>query len=159
VSAIVAVIASVLRGRSLVRFGPFRITAASFAISGALQAVEWLLLRYHPHVAASLIYLHVVAFGAILLSGFWSVMNESFDPRSAKGTFSSIAGMGTLGGLIGGVLAERVAAWFSPSAVVLVLAFLHFLCAMLLWWGFPPASPATGFGAKNKPSTIPQALQ
>ena len=101
-AALVAVISSVLRGRTLVRVGPLRITALSFAVSGILQAAEWLLLQYHPRVAACVIYLHVVAFGTILLSGFWSLMNESFDPRSAKSIFGRIGGMGTLGGLAGG---------------------------------------------------------
>ena len=63
-------------------------------------------------MAACIIYLHVVAFGAVLLSGFWSLMNETFEPRSAKELFGRISGMGTLGGLCGGLLAERVAAWF-----------------------------------------------
>ncbi len=37
-AALAAVISSFLRGRTLVRFGPFRITAASFAASGVLSA-------------------------------------------------------------------------------------------------------------------------
>ena len=40
-------------------------------------------------------------------------------------------------------MAERVAALFSPQAVILVLAMLHLLCAGLLWMAFPP-KPATG---------------
>ena len=138
VAAIAAVVISVLRGRTLVRFGPFRITPISFAASGVLHSFEWLFLRYSTHVAACAIYLHVVAFGAILLSGFWSVMNESFDPRSAKTIFGRISGMGTLGGLCGGLLAERVAALVSPSAVVVALAILHMTCGCLLWRAFPP---------------------
>src|SRR5205807_8756583 len=47
VAALAAVIFSVLRGRTLVRLGPQRITAISFAVSGVLQAAEWLLLQYH----------------------------------------------------------------------------------------------------------------
>jgi hypothetical protein len=142
-AAAVAVISSVLRGRTLVRVGPQRITAMSFAASGVLQAAEWGLLQYHPRAAACLIYLHLVAFGAILLSGYWSLLNESFDPRSAKQIFGRISGMGTLGGLAGGLMAERIAAWVSPSAVVLALAILHVACACLLWRAFPHA-PAAG---------------
>jgi hypothetical protein len=148
-AAIAAVVFSFARGPMLVRLGPFRITPVSFAMSGVLQAAEWLLLRYHPRVAACVIYLHIVAFGAVLLSGFWSVMNESFDPRSAKSLFGRISGMGTLGGLCGGLLAERVAAWFSPSAVVLVLALLHVACAGLLWRAFP--APAVARTAVPQP--------
>jgi len=50
------------------------------------------------------------AIGPMLGSGFWLVASERFDPRSAKKRFGQIAGVGTLGGLMGGLLAERVAA-------------------------------------------------
>jgi hypothetical protein len=158
-AALVAIISSVLRGRTLVRVGPFRVTAISFAVSGALQAFEWLLLQYHPHVAACLIYLHVVAFGAILLSGFWSLINEFFDPRSAKLVFGRISGWGTLGGLAGGLLAERVAAWVSSSAVVLLLAVLHLLCAGLLWRAFPMTAVGGKKADHPNPTTVAGAVR
>jgi AAA family ATP:ADP antiporter len=157
VAAIAAVIASVLRSRTLVRLGPFRITAVSFAVSGVLQVGEWLLLPYFPRIAACGIYLHVVSFGAILLSGFWSLMNEFFDPRSAKQIFGRISGMGTLGGLCGGLLAERVAAWASSSAVVLALATLHLVCAALVWRAFPSTIAAKRAGPSRK-TTVAEAV-
>ena len=75
-AALAAVVISFWRGRTLVRFGPFRVTAVSFAASGVLQVAERMLLRYQPRMAACAIYMHVVAFGAVLLSGFWSVINQ-----------------------------------------------------------------------------------
>ena len=60
-------------------------------------------------------------------------MNESFEPRSAKELFGRLGGIGTLGGFCGGLLAERVAAWFGAADVVLLLAILHLGCAGLLW--------------------------
>jgi hypothetical protein len=156
-AAALSILSSLKRGRTLARIGPQRITAMSFAASALLHALEWALLPHHPRIAACAIYLHVVAFGAILLSGFWSLMNESFDPRSAKQVFGRISGMGTLGGLMGGVLAERVAAWISPAAVVLALAILHLLCAGLLWRAFPHTQPREGNEAAG--STAIQALR
>jgi hypothetical protein len=138
-AALVAVISSILRGRT--RAGPLQVTVLSLAASGVLQAGEWLLLQFHPRLAACVIYLHVVGFGAILLSGFWSVLSEHFDPRVAKRVFGRINGMGNLGGLAGGLMAERVAAWMSTSGVVLALAILHLTCAFVLWRGFRRASP------------------
>jgi hypothetical protein len=158
-AALVAVISSVLRGRTLVRVGPQRITAISFAASGFLQAGEWLLLQYHPHIASCVIYLHVVAFGAILLSGYWSLMNEAFDPREAKRTFGQISGMGTLGGLAGGILASRVAASVSVPAVVLMLALLHLLCAALLWRAFPRNTAAARDFAARSTATATDAIR
>lgn len=68
VSAIAAVAVSVVGSRTLVRFGPHLVTPLSFALSSVFQFAEWLLLGYRPHIAACAIYLHVVAFGALLLS-------------------------------------------------------------------------------------------
>ncbi len=133
VAAIAAIAVSVVGSRTLVRLGPQRVTPAAFTVSSVLQFAEWLLLSYSPRITACVIYVHVVAFGAVLLSGFWSVMNESFEPRSAKELFGRISGMGTIGGLCGGLLAERVAAWFGAAAVVLLLTVLHLACAGLLW--------------------------
>lgn len=144
VAAIASVAASALSSRILVRFGPRRLVPASFALSSVLQFAEWVLLRASPRLAACIIYLHVVAFGAVLLSGFWSAMNESFEPRSAKQLFGKIGGMGTLGGLCGGLLAERVAAFFGAAEVVVLLALLHMLCAGLLWRAFPWNGPLHG---------------
>src|SRR5262249_25994399 len=115
--------------------------------------VEWLLLGRDPRVAACVIYLHLVAFGAALLSGFWSLLNESFEPRSAKESFGRIAGMGTLGGLLGGVLAERIAAWFGPVDVVLALAVLHLACGGLLWGALRSRARATGQPAETARET------
>lgn len=115
VAAIGAVAMSMLGSRMLIRLGPNRMTAFSFALSGVMQVAEWMLFGYRPRIAACLIYVHVVAFGSVLVSAFWSLMNESYEPRSAKTVFGKISGSGTLGGFLGGLLAERVAALFSAQ--------------------------------------------
>jgi ATP/ADP translocase len=137
VAAITAIAASIVFSRMSVRLGPHRVATVSFALSSLLQFAEWLFLGYNTRVVACLIYLHVAAFGAVLLSLFWSVMNESFEPRSAKAVFGRVSGIGTLGGFCGGLLAERVAAWFGTGDVILLLAALHLACAGLLWRGAP----------------------
>jgi len=136
-AAIAAIAASVVGSRISVRFGPHRFAPVLFALSSLVQFAEWFVLGYSPRVAACVIYLHVAGIGAVLISLFWSLMNESFEPRSAKGIFGRVSGVGTLGGFVGGLLAERVAAWFGARDVVLLLAFLHLACAGLLWRGAP----------------------
>ena len=81
----------------------------------------------------TLVYLHLVGFGAILLSGFWSITNEYFDPREAKLYFGRIAGAGTIGGVVGGLLAERGAALFGVDALLLLLAALYLAAGVTLW--------------------------
>jgi hypothetical protein len=161
-AAITSVAVSMLGSRMLVRIGPHRIVPVSFLLSSVLQFAEWLVLGYGPRMAACLIYLHVVAFGAVLLSGFWSVMNESFDARSAKELFARVSGMGTLGGFCGGLLAERVAAWFGAANVVLLLSALHLACAGLVWWAFPSqpnANPRRPEGGQVREISAIDAVQ
>ncbi len=131
-AAVMAVTTGLASSRLLSRVGPARVVPALYGASCLLQFGEWLLLDYHPRAAAVLVYLHIVSLGSVLLSGFWSLMNEHYDPRAAKRSFGQIAGMGTLGGILGGLAAERVAAWLSSDSVLLYLALLHLLCAFAL---------------------------
>ena len=61
-------------------------------------------------------------------------MNEHYDPRSAKRAFGKIGGARTFGGVVGGLLAERVAAMGSIYALILVTAILHLGCSAALYW-------------------------
>ncbi len=118
--------------RLMGRFGPLRIVPIGFFLSSILHITEYLHVGEHPAQWSLVIYFHIVALGAVLLSGFWSLMAELFDPRAAKHFFGRIAGFGTLGGIAGGLLAERIAALSSATAVLLLLAFLHLACSMIL---------------------------
>jgi hypothetical protein len=52
-----------------------------------------------------------------------------FDPHTAKKHFGRIGGAGTLGGLAGALLAERVATVVDAPAILIPLAALNFACA------------------------------
>ena len=158
-AAVTGLALSFVQARVLVRVGPNRIMAICLALSSGLHCAEWLLLGSHSRIAACILYVHVVAFGSILLSGFWSVMNESFDPRAAKAAFGRIGGFGTLGGLCGGLMAERVTAWFSAPSVVFLLAILHLCCAALVWRGFPSNRSAPESSLSSSESTVPDAVK
>ncbi len=109
----------------LSRHAPSRIVPWAFVLSAALQLGEWRLLSANPHVAAVLIYLHFVALTAVLLSGFWSVTNETIDPHTAKRRFGQIAAAGTAGGLTGGLIVASL----GTGSVLLWLAGLHIVGA------------------------------
>jgi HEAT repeat protein len=79
------------------------------------------------------VYLHYAAFGGLLISGFWSFLNERFEPRAAKRELGRITAAGTIGGLFGGILSERVGGWFSVTAMLPILAAIHVVCALLMW--------------------------
>ncbi len=127
-SGLLSILAVGLVSVLLARMGPARLIPRMFALSASMFVAEWQLLHYHPLPAAVLIYLHMSVFGLILISGFWSVVNERFDPHTAKRSIARIAAAATLGGVIGGVGAERVTAILDLPSMLLVLSSLHVLC-------------------------------
>ena len=86
VTAAIVVAAVPLWSRLMTRVGPRAMVPAGFLLSAAAHAGEWLLSQRETWVAA-LIYVHVAGFGALLLSGFWSLISELFDPREARTSF------------------------------------------------------------------------
>jgi len=136
-AAIVSVLFGLGFARLLARYGPTRLVPAAFAVGSLMHLAEYAVLRGADEavraVVITLVYLHLVGFGAILLSGFWSVTNEYFDPREAKLYFGRIAGAGTIGGVVGGLLAERGAALFGVDALLLLLAALYLAAGVTLW--------------------------
>ena len=131
-AAAFSVLLSLLNGRFLRRTAPRSALPWTLGASGALQLAECWLLRVDPMVASIVIYLHMAGVGAVLLSTFWSMLNEEFDPREAKRQFGRIAAGGTAGGLLGGVAAERAVAWSGAPALMLLLAALHLGCGVFL---------------------------
>jgi AAA family ATP:ADP antiporter len=127
-----AVLFSLLNGTLIRRLGPRFILPWALGVSGVVQISEWWLLGVSPGIAVIVIYLHMAAVGAVLLSTLWSMLNEEFDPREAKSKFGRIAAAGTIGGLAGGIVAERTVAWSGAPALMLELAALHLLCAGFL---------------------------
>ena len=129
--------------RAMPRLSPQRLVPWGFGISGVLLLAEWGMISVSPRIAAVAFYLHLAVVGAFLISGFWSVINERFDPRTAKKRISRIAGAATVGGLAGGIVAERVAVLLSVSTMLPLLALMHFFCA----WRLGVLRPLPGSGS------------
>jgi hypothetical protein len=129
-AAVLALVAVLASGRLMVRFSPARVVPAAFYTSALLFVLEWLLLARWPAATAFLIYLHIVAFSAILSSGFWSVVSERFDPHAARAVVSRITLGGSLGGLLGGLFGWQLASSTSVPSVLWLLAVLGALAAL-----------------------------
>ncbi len=138
VAAVAAILAVFTMSRPLSRFGPGRVVPTLFAASAVLMLPEWVLVASAPSIGAVVFFVHFTALGALLVSGLWSVVNERFDPRTAKRAVGGIAAAGTAGGLAGGLLGWLVSALPSatgmrPILIMLpLLAALHLACAGLL---------------------------
>jgi AAA family ATP:ADP antiporter len=127
-AAVLAILAAQASGRLLSRFGPGRMVPILLAASAVLFVVEWLLLGAWPRAAAALLYLHSGVLGGIAISAFWSLLNERFDPHSAKPLMARVAAASTFGGFVGGVTAERVAAVFSQATLLPILSLVGGIC-------------------------------
>jgi hypothetical protein len=104
---------------------PYLFLASALGLLG-----EWAVSVVAPRPAAVLLYVHVAVVSPILISTFWSHVNEQYDPFTAKRAVARIAGGGTAGGLIGGVLTWRASSIMSLRSAILALAVLNVLCVV-----------------------------
>ena len=117
--------------RLLARYGPGRLGPPVFLVSAGLVAALWAMAGVAPQVVAVLLWLHVAVVAPIAISCFYSLLAESFEPRTAKRALGRIIAFGTLGGLMGGILAERIGSMAGLTEVLPVLVAIHAGCA----WG------------------------
>jgi hypothetical protein len=148
-AAVISALVSVALARFMAESSPARLVPRLFAMSSLLLLAEWALAAQGRRPAAVLVYLHFTGLGAVLVSGFWAIVNERFDPRTARRTIGWITAGGSLGSLLGGVLPDRVGASLALTAMLPILAGLHLLAAALVLGvehgaaPRPPAQPVT----------------
>lgn len=142
-AAFFSILLVAVHARTAIRINPAILVPSTFAVSGVLFLVEWLVRPAAPSATAIAVYLHVSAAGPLLASGFWLVASERFDPRTAKERFGQIGSIGILGGLLGALVAERVAVHFGAPAMLVVLSGLHFLAAWMVRAMIDPATAAS----------------
>jgi ATP:ADP antiporter, AAA family len=160
-SAVLAFPIAGASGRFLQRFGPRRLAPILMACSAAMFFVEWAMLSW-PRAAAVVVYGHSSILGAIAISAFYSLLNESFDPHSAKPLMARVAGAAALGGLLGGVGAERIATVFDKATLLLTLGTLGLITvsgALLSKFAGRTSQPVKGEIAPDSEHFVWQGLQ
>jgi len=143
-AALFAIPMALLVAHWMARFGPGRLTPILFLLSACGSVGEWWLLPSLPRVIAIVVYLHVSIGGALLVSAFWSIINETFDPHTLKSVVGRIGGFCTLGGLAGGLMMERAAHALSARASLLLIAAVALTASLFmqrLGVGLPAAKP------------------
>jgi ATP/ADP translocase len=155
ISALIALPIILVAGKLMTRFGPARLMPALNLISAAFSVVEWFLLARYPRSTTIAIYFHLSTSGAVLVSGFWSIINERFDVQSAKRHIGRIGMGATLGGIAGGMIAQGTAVYLAPDAILLVLAGLQVACAVTLYLSRdtsirPPSAPRFALGVVTR---------
>jgi hypothetical protein len=154
-SSAVAAVVCILVSRRLARVGPGRLVPALFVLSATLLLGEWWLAVVARPAAAIVLYLHFGALGALLISGFWALVGERFDPRTARRVVSRILLGATVGGLIGGLVPARVG---SLTAMFPILAALHVVSALLVL-GLRPAVARASAHAAEPPMSAHRAFR
>lgn len=131
-AAVLSIFAALLTARALTAHGPARIVPPLFIASALLLLVEWWLAARNARPASVVVYLHVASLGSILISGFWSLIEEAFDPRTARAGIGRIIAGATAGGLFGGFVAERIGELAGVLWILPFIAVLHLACGLML---------------------------
>lgn len=156
-AAAASMVAVLAASRAYARFGPTRVVPVVFGVSAVLYFVEWSFADAMTKPVAVVLYIHTALFGALVISGFWSVVNERFDPHAAKTVVSRIGTGATFGGVAGGLLAERVGSMFEANTMLLALCVLNLIAGCGVFFidtekrtGPPPEPAANGISVLRK---------
>jgi hypothetical protein len=117
------------------------VARATLFVSAGLFLLAWLLSGPSPRAAAAVTYVQAGALGAATVSVFWTLVSESFDPYAARASVPRVLAGATLGGVVGGLLAWRAAAWVAPADLLPLGAALN-LAAVAAVSRLRPAGPA-----------------
>lgn len=162
-TALLAIGFAFLSARALTAWGPGRFIPIAFGASAALLMVEWAISFWALRATAVLLYLHCGCLGGLLVSGFWSLLNERFDPRTAKHNLGAISAWGALGGALGGLTAARVGQTLPVTAMLPILASFHFISAIAVARLVPGADairrPAFGRNAGDMGTSMQSGLR
>jgi ATP:ADP antiporter, AAA family len=113
-----------LVSRLFERYSTRAVIASGFVVSAAGHVIEWAFYDNGRWIAVA-IYLHLAGVTALLLSGFWSLISERFDPAGARAAYGRIAAAGTAGGLAGTLSAPRPFSCFWPRCTCCARAASH----------------------------------
>ncbi len=130
VSALASLAVAWWVSRWMARVGPKRVAPRLLALATLGFAVLAGTQGPAPELTAYVLFVHLGVVGPIMVSAFWSVINERFDPHSARRSMARIAGGATAGGVLGGLFAEGITRVFGPSALLPFLAGLSALVTL-----------------------------
>jgi hypothetical protein len=125
-------------GHWMVERGPRTVMAGLGLISAAIFGIEGALLSTAPNVIATINYIQVTVIGAMVVSGLWSIINERFDPYSARRRFARIGSGATLGGIVGGLLAHALSQYGNLQITLWTLSGLSVVVSLAGWLIGPP---------------------
>jgi hypothetical protein len=139
-AALASVLAVLAFSAALARRSPARVVPATLGAATVLLLGEWWLTVAHPRAAAAAVYLHMAVLGAPVVSAFWSLLSERFDPYTARRVMGRVGLGASLGGVAGGLLAWSAAGLLPVGAMLGLMAVFSVVSLLgLARLGPPPA--------------------
>ncbi len=129
-AALLSLVVVLTSAHLLRHIAPARSMPWIFCVSALAYVIEWAMSFEFPHIAAVMLYLHVMSLGLLVASGYWSVVSERFDPHTAKRFIGRIGGGATLGGVLGGAAAWWGAGILEISWMIFALAIVSLFCGL-----------------------------
>jgi len=108
----------------------FTVTTAFFLSN--IIAFWWLFRAGHVEWLAYFFYIWVAAYSITIVTQFWTLANDVFNPQEAKRLFGFIISGGSLGGVLGGLATRYMAERVGTENLLLVGAGLLALCMVLI---------------------------
>jgi ATP:ADP antiporter, AAA family len=79
-------------------------------------------------------YIVGLIFGLLMISQFWTIANDVYDPRQAKRLFGLIGGGASLGGATGAALTSTLVRQLGQNTMLIVSAAVLTLCMVIVTW-------------------------
>lgn len=146
-TALGAILTAMLFGWMQNRWSPCRVTPIAMLVTATIPLALAMTLGesgLSAEIASVVLFLHSGAFSAVLVSGFWSTVNERLDPNSARKLMGRIGAGATFGGLAGALLAlgfDQLAGYKAP--LILVAGLLIAAAGANSRLAMMPAQPRT----------------
>jgi AAA family ATP:ADP antiporter len=141
-TAVFSLVVALAGGHWMVQRGPRVVLIGLGLTSAAVFGVEGALLSTAPGAVAAANYIQVSVIGAMVVSGLWSIINERFDPYSARRRFARIGAGAALGGVAGGVLVHGFSEQADLRTVLWALSGLSIVVSVAGWLIGPPIQRA-----------------
>ena len=100
----------------------------------------WWLFHIHVRYLSAIFYIWVACFSITIVTHFWTLANDIFDPLEAKRLFGLIISGASAGGVVGGLLTNRAVRWIPTEDLLLISCFLLGGCVYLISriWSYVP---------------------
>lgn len=118
--------------RLLAAFTPQRVVPSLAGISAVMLGLLWLGERHAGAWVVGILYAWTSVSNTLLISGYWTVYNERFDPRTARKLFSIVGMAMTIGGVVGGIGSHSLLRVVAPESLLLSLAGVEILAALAI---------------------------